>query len=115
VPFWPGGLEDVGAISAVPAGLAVEKGLRTVAPGLSRGLRLPGEYAEDDVAAWEGLEAAEKGSLSVSGSHEPHLISSTMGSFTRRTVFWVKADRPTAPPRLGWMVVPRSTNFCPSL
>jgi hypothetical protein len=49
VPFWPGGLDaaarDPGGVDAYITG---EKGLRTVAPGLSRGLRLPGETLDDD-------------------------------------------------------------------
>jgi antiviral helicase SKI2 len=49
VPFWPGGLDDVlfddGNESAINDN---KKGLRTVPPGLSRGLCLPGDEAEDD-------------------------------------------------------------------
>lgn len=46
-PFKPGGLDDVilaaKQITAVPI-----KGLRTVPPGFSRGLRLSGDDPEDD-------------------------------------------------------------------
>ena len=45
VPFWPGGLDD---LSADPSNTkSVSKGLRTVPPGFSRGLRLPGEISDD--------------------------------------------------------------------
>ncbi|RDB28581.1 hypothetical protein Hypma_015957 [Hypsizygus marmoreus] len=49
VPFWPGGLEDplVEAVEGLAEGSST-KGLRTIAPGLRRGLRLPGEETEDD-------------------------------------------------------------------
>ena len=45
VPFWPGGLDD---LSANPSNVkTVSKGLLTVPPGFSRGLRLPGEVNDD--------------------------------------------------------------------
>jgi antiviral helicase SKI2 len=49
VPFWPGGLDEIlkespgGETNGVPG-----RGPRNVPPGLSRGLRLPGEEAEDE-------------------------------------------------------------------
>ena len=46
VPFWPGGLDDLSADSS--NGKSSRKGLRTVPPGFSRGLRLPGEISDDD-------------------------------------------------------------------
>jgi hypothetical protein len=50
VPFWPGGLDDVLVNTGDADSLDnVPKGLRTVPPGLSRGLRLPGEEIEDDL------------------------------------------------------------------
>ncbi|KAI6136281.1 ATP-dependent RNA helicase [Pisolithus sp. B1] len=49
VPFKPGGLDDVFLSSKIEH--LNEKGLRTVAPGLSRGLRLPGDEVEDDTLA----------------------------------------------------------------
>jgi len=50
VPFWPGGLDDVLVDSNAINGLDEKsKGLRTVVPGLSRGLRLPGEAAEEHI------------------------------------------------------------------
>jgi hypothetical protein len=63
VPFWPGGLEALASAErGVDAMISGEKGLRTVAPGLSRGLRLPGEVADEDVFDavddLEGLPAA---------------------------------------------------------
>jgi hypothetical protein len=57
VPFWPGGLEEaLGDIDdgAVPSGKSY--GLRTIPPGFTRGLRLPGE--ESDV---DDLERMEEG------------------------------------------------------
>ncbi|KIL00999.1 hypothetical protein PAXRUDRAFT_762342 [Paxillus rubicundulus Ve08.2h10] len=49
VPFQPGGLDDV-LLSSTQNGVLEEsaKGLRTIPPGFSRGLRLPGEEPEDD-------------------------------------------------------------------
>lgn len=44
VPFWPGGLDD---LSDSSNSKTVSKGLRTVPPGFSRGLRLPGEVNDD--------------------------------------------------------------------
>ena len=45
VPFWPGGLDD---LSADPLNSkSFSKGLRTVPPGFSRGLRLSGEINDD--------------------------------------------------------------------
>ncbi|KAG6846093.1 hypothetical protein H0H87_006457 [Tephrocybe sp. NHM501043] len=58
VPFWPGGLEDplVKPDHGSPGEKAV-KGLRTIAPGLSRGLRLPGDVMEDEnLMALDDLE-----------------------------------------------------------
>ena len=38
------------------------KGLRTIAPGLSRGLRLPGETTEDeDLLTFEGFKTSKIG------------------------------------------------------
>lgn len=45
VPFWPGGLDDV--LPNLDLDRLGAKGLRTVPPGFSRGLRLPGEEIED--------------------------------------------------------------------
>ncbi|TFK26711.1 translation repressor [Coprinopsis marcescibilis] len=50
VPFLPGGLDDIPLESL--SSVAIDgstRGLRTVAPGLSRGLRLPGEPVSDDI------------------------------------------------------------------
>ncbi|KAG6911376.1 hypothetical protein DXG01_001047 [Tephrocybe rancida] len=60
VPFWPGGLEDPlvksDDSSSEDKGA---RGLRTIPPGLSRGLRLPGEEIEDeDLIALNDLEAS---------------------------------------------------------
>ena len=48
VPFWPGGLDDVLADTGDSLG-PDKKGLRTIPPGFSRGLRLPGDELEDDI------------------------------------------------------------------
>ncbi|KAF9245735.1 ATP-dependent RNA helicase [Melanogaster broomeanus] len=49
VPFQPGGLDDV-LLSSSQNGVIENygKGLRTIPPGFSRGLRLPGEESEDE-------------------------------------------------------------------
>lgn len=50
VPFWPGGLESLAGVTEDVAEKPGQvKGLRTVAPGLSRGLRLPGDAEDPDV------------------------------------------------------------------
>ena len=60
VPFWPGGLEDPVLATDVSELGNDTKGLRTVAPGLSRGLRLPGDAAEDeDILALENIRNGE--------------------------------------------------------
>ncbi|EGO31119.1 ATP-dependent RNA helicase [Serpula lacrymans var. lacrymans S7.9] len=50
VPFWPGGLEDV-ISSSGNSSIESAKGLRTVPPGFTRGLRLPGDDFEDEALA----------------------------------------------------------------
>lgn len=49
VPFQPGGLDEV-LFSSAQTGISEEsvKGLRTIPPGFSRGLRLAGEEPEDE-------------------------------------------------------------------
>lgn len=64
VPFWPGGLDDIllnPEISA-DANNQKKKGLRTVPPGLSRGLHLPGDEVDEDalLALDELGEATDK-------------------------------------------------------
>ena len=61
VPFWPGGLED--ANSGIPEELEDEivgegKGIRTIPPGFTRGLRLPGE--DEDEAGLDELDRIQK-------------------------------------------------------
>ena len=53
VPFWPGGFDDE---VIEPTSVASDsKGFRTVAPGLPRGLRLPGDpIEEEELVAIEG-------------------------------------------------------------
>lgn len=53
VPFWPGGLEALLPEVEDEDGVVEPKGLRTVAPGLSRGLRLPGDETEEDATLQE--------------------------------------------------------------
>ncbi len=48
VPFWPGGLDVLLDPDAALDLDTSKKGLRTVPPGFSRGLRLPGEELDDD-------------------------------------------------------------------
>lgn len=50
MPFWPGGLEDVLAddLEGKKSESGDAKGLRTVAPGFSRGLRLAEEAVGDE-------------------------------------------------------------------
>ncbi|EMD42321.1 hypothetical protein CERSUDRAFT_90937 [Gelatoporia subvermispora B] len=48
VPFWPGGLEGILKAPEELVDLLEDSGrLRTVAPGLSRGLRMPGDDSQD--------------------------------------------------------------------
>ncbi|KAJ3473872.1 hypothetical protein NLI96_g12781 [Meripilus lineatus] len=65
VPFWPGGLDDV-AKDPVPIGDLSEasESLKTIPPGFTRGLRFPGDEAEehngdivDDIASEDDREA----------------------------------------------------------
>lgn len=50
IPFQPGGLDEV-LLSSTQTGISEEsvKGLKTIPPGFSRGLRLAGEESEDEV------------------------------------------------------------------
>lgn len=77
VPFWPGGLDDV-----LPSSLNLDrpdaKGLRTIPPGFSRGLRLPGEEIEDQTLAdLEGLHVGPWGQDDFEVSQLPTLITRT--------------------------------------
>ncbi|KAI9570217.1 ATP-dependent RNA helicase [Boletus coccyginus] len=62
VPFRPGGLDEV-LLSSAQIGISEDsaKGLRTIPPGFSRGLRLAGEEPEDETltALEESLPSAE--------------------------------------------------------
>lgn len=50
VPFWPGGLDEALKESADPVELDKSvKGLRTIPPGFTRGLRLPGDDPDDEI------------------------------------------------------------------
>lgn len=49
IPFWPGGLDDIlTGLGDGSAADAPKKGLRTIPPGFTRGLRLPDDEVEDD-------------------------------------------------------------------
>ena len=49
MPFWPGGFDDINAVSSDPKTLGKEaKGLRSIPPGFQRGLRLPGDPLGDE-------------------------------------------------------------------
>lgn len=77
VPFWPGGFDDVSAGSLGPNGLATDsKAFRSVAPGLHRGLRLPGDPIEDEelVDIEESAEATSEGN-EVSGLNTISVLS----------------------------------------
>ena len=74
MPFWPGGLED--ASSGIPEELEDEivgegKGIRTIPPGFTRGLRLSGE-GEDETGLDELdriLGQSTMGQVDVVSSH----------------------------------------------
>ncbi|KAG8986475.1 hypothetical protein FRB90_003977, partial [Tulasnella sp. 427] len=68
MPFLPGGLEDaVVGTEETEEGSEKQKGLRTIPPGFSRGLRLPGE--EDDEVPNDELLTTE-----VDGLAKPPLV-----------------------------------------
>jgi antiviral helicase SKI2 len=50
IPFKPGGLDDVILAAKQATGEPI-KGLRTVPPGFSRGLRLPGDDVDEEALA----------------------------------------------------------------
>ncbi|KAI6047978.1 ATP-dependent RNA helicase [Pisolithus marmoratus] len=68
IPFQPGGLDDV--LLSSKTGQLNERGLRTIPPGLSRGLRLPGDEVED-----ETLVALEDSMLSKAADGDPVDVS----------------------------------------
>ncbi|KAF8915101.1 antiviral helicase [Mucidula mucida] len=71
VPFWPGGLDDV--LLNLDASLdngEIKKGLRTIPPGFSRGLRLPGDEIENDVL----LELDDVIESRPDSAHDNHLV-----------------------------------------
>ncbi|KAI0035130.1 antiviral helicase [Vararia minispora EC-137] len=70
VPFWPGGLEALLPEREDEDGEVRPKGLRTVAPGLSRGLRLPGDEVEDDaVQEIDSLVGSGKKESAIPNGH----------------------------------------------
>lgn len=78
MPFWPGGLEDPssGISEELEDELAVEgKGVRTIPPGFTRGLRLPEEEGETGL---DGLDSIQK-SLAVGQGNAVSIPSSYRG------------------------------------
>jgi antiviral helicase SKI2 len=49
VPFWPGGLDESLGLDEDAIHRQGPQGLQSIAPGLSRGMRLPGEIEEVDL------------------------------------------------------------------
>lgn len=69
VPFWPGGLDEV-LLPSSSGSSSGFRGLRTVPPGFSRGLRVgDGEYENADFATLEGTgETEDKQILEVNAN-----------------------------------------------
>jgi antiviral helicase SKI2 len=73
VPFWPGGLDEAVLDPDGEAGSTHGKeGLRTVPPGFSRGLRLPGHEIEDESLLYmgepSGMESMQKEHVVITGT-----------------------------------------------
>ncbi|KAH7915723.1 ATP-dependent RNA helicase [Hygrophoropsis aurantiaca] len=87
VPFLPGGLDDV---LFTPGALHTKdpvKGLRTIPPGFSRGLRVPGDEINEDIAALDSysldgilLENGLHDDGDISHDDEPPSILNSQGS-----------------------------------
>ena len=62
VPFWPGGLDNVlNDVTSTELDDLPHQGLKTVPPGFSRGLRLPGdETDETDFLVFDGISDKER-------------------------------------------------------
>lgn len=62
MPFWPGGMDDItNDVPDLDGLVKGEKGLRTIPPGFTRGLRLPGDEVDDEtVAVLDGFQANPK-------------------------------------------------------
>ncbi|KAG1754810.1 ATP-dependent RNA helicase [Suillus paluster] len=68
VPFKPGGLDDV-ILAAKQTTAEPIKGLRTIPPGFSRGLRLPGDDPEDEAFASLGDTGGANEDKPIDESH----------------------------------------------
>ncbi|KAJ3556495.1 hypothetical protein NM688_g1996 [Phlebia brevispora] len=64
VPFWPGGMEDIQKdVIDIQDLHENAKGLKTVPPGFSRGLRLPGDNTESDEELLSDLQPVSHGTV----------------------------------------------------
>ena len=72
MPFWPGGFDD---ISLDPKTLGKEaKGLRSIPPGFSRGLHLPGDpLGDEELITIEGEETRVLDETHDMVYHVPHI------------------------------------------
>lgn len=79
VPFWPGGLDKTLGLDEDAVNLGGANGLQTIAPGLSRGLRLPGDVEDseilDEFPPSGGFIMAAKEEVNTVSPHR-HLLSS---------------------------------------
>ena len=103
VPFWPGGLED--ASVGIPDELEDEllaggNGIRTVPPGFTRGLRLPGEG--EDETELDGLDRVQKplatGQEGVVSVPFVRAVPAWLTSFSQPSSSWLE---PNGPPLIG--------------
>ncbi len=70
VPFWPGGLDDIAKDASALKDLdETSKGLKSIPPGFTRGLRLPGDPDEGDDELLQGIDT---------GAQELEIVNSTV-------------------------------------
>jgi antiviral helicase SKI2 len=65
VPFWPGGLEDVLNPGRKATNDDTREELKTIPPGFSRGLRLPGDETEN-ITLFHSYDSKDVGSEGIS-------------------------------------------------
>ena len=70
VPFWPGGLDEVLLPEEKSGSSSSRRGLRTIAPGLSRGLHVRGDDVNDREDFVDSLDADDKINLNRTESNE---------------------------------------------
>ncbi|TCD65475.1 hypothetical protein EIP91_002593 [Steccherinum ochraceum] len=71
VPFWPGGMDDVLKESVAVVDLEeTSKGLLTVPPGFSRGMKFPGDEDEDEIIPVITSERQANGQLNGDVEHD---------------------------------------------